>query len=76
MSEQAEQIYEKFNFGEAGADAKLEDVLQLFDTHFVLQKNVIHERAVFNTRSQHRGESIETYVRALYKLSEHAVSQP
>ncbi|KAK7098381.1 hypothetical protein V1264_002692 [Littorina saxatilis] len=72
MGIQAEQIYEQFEYDEDNDEAKLEDVLKLFDTHFVPQKNVIHVRAVFNTRSQHSGEQIEPYVRALYELSEHA----
>ena len=46
-------------------------MLEKFNTHFVPQVNVIHERATFHKRSQREGESVE-YVRSLFELSEHA----
>ncbi|XP_012941040.1 uncharacterized protein K02A2.6-like [Aplysia californica] len=47
-------------------------VLENFDAHFVPKWNLIHERAKFHARAQNSGETIEEYVRALCKLSEHA----
>ncbi len=38
---------------------------------FFLRRNVIHERAVFHQRVQRPGEQAETFIRALYDLSEH-----
>ena len=47
-------------------------MLEKFNTHFVPQVNVIHERATFHKRSQREGESVEEYARSLFELSEHA----
>ena len=38
--------------------------------YFVPQTNIIHERAQFHQRSQRSGGKAETFIRALYKLSE------
>ena len=70
MGASAEQIYESFRYDET--DGNLKAVLDLFDRHFVPQKNIIHVRAMFYQRSQDSSESIEAFYRALYELSEHA----
>jgi hypothetical protein len=44
--------------------------LQRFDDHFVIQKNIIFERATFNMRIQEKGESAEAFITALHKLAE------
>ncbi|KAK0134017.1 hypothetical protein N1851_030423 [Merluccius polli] len=46
-------------------------VLAKFDEYFVPRRNVIHERACFHQRLQRPGEKAETFIRALYELSEH-----
>ena len=46
-------------------------MLEKFNTYFVPQVNVIHERATFHKRSQSEGESVE-YIRSLSEFSEHA----
>ena len=38
---------------------------------FVVKKNVIYERAKFNMRNQREGESVDSFVTALYALAEH-----
>ncbi|KAK0136800.1 hypothetical protein N1851_027011 [Merluccius polli] len=38
---------------------------------FVVKKNVIYERAKFNMRNQREGESVDSFVTALYVLAEH-----
>ena len=51
----------------------LQQVLAKFDEHFVPRVNVLHERALFYSRAaQQPDENVETYVRKLYELSEHA----
>ncbi|KAI4884910.1 hypothetical protein NFI96_000923 [Prochilodus magdalenae] len=42
-----------------------------FDAYFIPKRNVIHERACFHQRMQRAGERVETFIRALYELSEH-----
>lgn len=54
------------------ADTTFDDAIAMFDTHFNPKVNIIHERAVFHQRNQLPGENIETYVRSLYDLAEHA----
>ena len=50
---------------------KYTEVLEKFDGHFKVRKNVIFERARFNARVQAEGESIEQYITSLYNLIEH-----
>ena len=50
---------------------KYAEVLEKFDGHFKVRKNVIFERACFNTRVQAEGESIEQYITSLYNFIEH-----
>ena len=51
--------------------ADYDRVLERFDGHFNVRKNVIYERARFNRRNQQSGETAEQYIMALYELSEH-----
>ena len=72
MGPTAEQIYESFSFDESDeAQPTLKKVLDLFDAHFMPQKNIIHVRSIFYQRSQQPSETIEAFHRALYELSEH-----
>ena len=45
-------------------------VLEKIDQFFQVRKNVIIERARFNSRSQQDGETAEQYIAALYRLVE------
>ena len=49
---------------------KYDKVVEKFDLYFAVRRNVICERARFNRRVQHEGESAETYISDLYELSE------
>jgi len=69
MGPEAEKIYTTFTGME---DTTLQQVLVKFDEHFVPRVNVLHERALFHSRSQLPDENVETYARKLYELSEHA----
>lgn len=42
-----------------------------FEKLFVVKKNIVYERARFNSRKQEPNESVETFVTALYGLAEH-----
>ena len=81
MGPEAEKVYATFTINtdhRAGQDppdppnTTFDDVIGMFDEHFTPKVNIIHERAVFNQRSQQSGENVETYIRVLYDLAEHA----
>ena len=42
-----------------------------FENHFVKRRNIIFERAKFNTRKQEEGESVDSFITELYALAEH-----
>jgi predicted aspartyl protease len=69
MGEKAEDVFDSFRL-DADDAKKYDTVLARFDTHFVIKKNVIFERAQFNKRKQDIGESTETFITALHKLAE------
>lgn len=71
MGREAEHIMKSFVFRDDDKRKDFDFVLKLFDNHFIPKRNVIHERACFNTRSQQNGESVEAFIRNLYELSEH-----
>ncbi|GBN60288.1 hypothetical protein AVEN_49034-1 [Araneus ventricosus] len=70
MGEQAEDIFSSFGLCETEQD-DFDIVLKKFNDHFVVKKNTIFERAQFNKRVQLDGESVNTFITALYTLSEH-----
>lgn len=49
---------------------KYSKVIEKFDAHFRVRRNVIFERARFNKRDQLESESAEEYITALYSLVE------
>ncbi|XP_049275480.1 uncharacterized protein K02A2.6-like [Rhipicephalus sanguineus] len=68
MGEQAEEIYATFALSEENSK-KFDAVVEQFDKYFIPRRNVIFERARFNTRLQQDGESAEDFVTALHTLS-------
>lgn len=70
MGHEAENIFKSFTFGEAEDINSYDTVLAKYDAYFMPQKNTIHERACFYQRAQKPGEMAETFIRALYELSE------
>ena len=55
MGSDAERVFSQFNLSEEEGK-NFDTVLEKFNTHFVPQVNVIHERAMFHKRSQREGE--------------------
>ncbi|KAH6919948.1 hypothetical protein HPB50_029063 [Hyalomma asiaticum] len=45
------------------------DVLNAFENHFVVCKNVVYDRATFFRRQQQEGEGVEEFVTALHRLA-------
>ncbi|GBM60645.1 hypothetical protein AVEN_73317-1 [Araneus ventricosus] len=70
MGEKAEDIFSSFGLFETEQD-DFDIVLKKFNAHFVVKKNTTFERAQFNKRVQLDGESVNTFITALYTLSEH-----
>ncbi|GBM52174.1 hypothetical protein AVEN_147945-1 [Araneus ventricosus] len=70
MGEQAEGIFSFFGLSETEQD-DFDTVLKRFNDHFVVKKNTIFERAQFNKHVQLDGESVNTFITALYTLAEH-----
>ena len=70
MGDDAEDILASFSLSEDNAK-KYETVETKFNDHFNPRKNVIFERAKFNSRKQEEEEPVEAFITALYKLSEH-----
>ena len=70
MGSDAEEILKSFDLSEE--DQKdYAKVLERFESHFVKKRNVIYERAKFNQRRQQDGESVDSFITALYTLVEH-----
>ena len=67
LSEEAEEVL-------AVSDTKpkktYKAVVDTFNSFFGVRRNIIYERARFNTRVQQEGESAEQYVIALHSLAE------
>ena len=70
MGNQADNILHSFNLSEEDAK-KYTTVKDKFDSHFIKRRNVIFERAKFNMRKQEDGESVDSFITALYELAEH-----
>ena len=61
MGEEADDIM--VSFGLTAGDAKqYELVKNMFESHFIVKRNIIFERSTFNLRSQQEGESVETVI--------------
>ena len=70
MGDEADDILRSFRLSEED-DKKYSVVKAKFDGHFVKRRNVIYERAKFNQRCQEPGESVDSFITALYGLAEY-----
>lgn len=70
MGSQSETVFKSLVLSTAESKV-LQTVLDKLDTYFMPQKNVIHERAIFNQRIQKPDEGVEAFIRSLYDLSAH-----
>ena len=69
LGKDTEDVLTFTNIDDEGRE-KYDTVLKHFDDCFNVRKNVIFERAKFNSRHQREGETVEEYITALYKLVE------
>ena len=60
MVEQADDIFISFQF--TAEQEKNYEVKEKFENYFVVKRNIIFERAKFNSRSQRAGESVVSYI--------------
>ncbi len=70
MGEEAEDILTSLHLSVHEA-SDYETVKNSLNDHFVARRNVIFERAKFNQRQQHVGESVEHFITELHCLAEH-----
>ena len=70
MGEKADDILQSFNLSEEELK-KYDTVVAKFQNHFISRRNVIFERAKFNSRKQEGGENVDSFITALYGLAEH-----
>ena len=69
MGDTADDLLLSFDLSEADRK-KYKPIKDKFDSHFVIKKNVIYERAKFNMRSQKDGEPVDSFITDLYALVE------
>ena len=68
MGDKADDILQSFNLSEE-ASKSYKTVKERFDTHFVQKRNIIFERAKFNSRKQEPGESVDDFITDLHCLA-------
>lgn len=71
LGDDAEDIYASFSWSRQTDAEKYDSVIAKFESHFIPCRNVIHERYMFNRRHQLPGESSDSFITALYTVSEH-----
>ena len=71
MGDEADDILTSFKYADGESEKSYETVRKKFDAHFVPQRNVIYERALFNSRRQEPGEPVDSFITALHTLVEH-----
>ena len=70
MGEEANDIFISFELSAEQQITKM--VKSKFEDKFTLKKNVIFERAKFNSRVQEKDETVDSFITDLYKLSQHS----
>ena len=68
MGPEAQDVLETTDIDEENRHV-YDSVIASFDTYFGVRKNIIFERAQFNSRKQQPEESAEQYILALYALA-------
>ncbi|UYV62948.1 hypothetical protein LAZ67_2002587, partial [Cordylochernes scorpioides] len=70
MGDRADDIFRTFKFEKEEEATKVDSVLKAFDSHFCVRKNIIYERAKFNSRIQEDREPVDEFITSLYKLAD------
>ncbi|KAL1474001.1 hypothetical protein MTO96_038309 [Rhipicephalus appendiculatus] len=69
MGDKAEDVLTALCLTTANAK-KYARVIEAFDSHFVIKKNIIYQRALFNRRIQDEREPMTNFITALHILAE------
>ncbi|UYV63198.1 K02A2.6-like [Cordylochernes scorpioides] len=69
LGDRADDIFRTFKFEKKEEATKIDSVLKAFDSHFCVRKNIIYERAKFNSRIQEDREPVDEFITSLYKLA-------
>ncbi|UYV83311.1 K02A2.6-like [Cordylochernes scorpioides] len=70
MGDRADDIFRTFKFEKEEEATKIDSVLEAFDSHFCVRKNIIYECAKFNSRIQEDREPVDEFITSLYKLAD------
>ncbi|UYV63076.1 hypothetical protein LAZ67_2003063, partial [Cordylochernes scorpioides] len=70
MGDRADDIFRTFKFEKEEEATKIDSVLKAFDSHFCVRKNIIYERAKFNSRIQEDRKPVDEFITSLYKLAD------
>ncbi|UYV77931.1 K02A2.6-like [Cordylochernes scorpioides] len=70
MGDRADDIFRTFKLEKEEEATKIDSVLKAFDSHFCVRKNIIYERAKFNSRIQEDREPVDEFITSLYKLAD------
>ncbi|UYV82860.1 hypothetical protein LAZ67_22001106 [Cordylochernes scorpioides] len=70
MGDRADDIFRTFKFEKEEEATNIDSVLKAFDSHFCVRKNIIYERAKFNSRIQEDREPVDEFITSLYKLAD------
>ena len=68
MGDKADDILQSFNPSEEALKS-YKTVKERFDTHFVQRRNIIFEKAKFNSQKQELGESVDDFITDLHYLA-------
>lgn len=70
MGDEADDILRSFTFTADESVKSYTTVKEKFDKHFIPKRNVIYERALFNSHRQEPGEPVDSFITTLHTLSE------
>ncbi|UYV72482.1 hypothetical protein LAZ67_9003322 [Cordylochernes scorpioides] len=70
IGDRADDIFRTFKFEKEEEATRIDSVLKAFDSHFCVRKNIIYERAKFNSRIQEDREPVDEFITSLYKLAD------
>lgn len=68
MGDQADDVHISCELTQE-KEKSFEEVKEKFENYFLVKRNVVFERAKFNSRKQQAGESVDKFIKDLYNLA-------